>query len=664
MKKILLPGLLFMSLIFLSTFIMAQAPEITWDGNYPSAHDQGNPSANDIKQSRYDDFVIVGDWKISAANGYRNVMLIQLDWEGNEIEVNQSFGGENSAGIPWDHEANDMIITPQDGYLLTGFRDTTLTSSTSPPGLLLMEILRDGSVQFDSLYFNNNQHWIMGRSIQPAIEGGYIIAGSIMEDGGGPEQSFVTRMVKDEYGKYVFADVPSITVIPVGTSGYATWIRQFGDGYLLGGTANEGTGNKFDLFLQKLNADLTVEWTRFYGAGDTDEFADAVINGETVYLAGSKGVPIPESEYFHDQIYVVKANASSGSVIQENTYGGVTRHFAKEITLTGDGNLLVAASVLPTPSQAQMALLKIDAVDLDSLWMQDYGDFYSAGITDMIWTTDFGYITAGRASYSVSQSQKVYVMKLDNSSETEHLEIPREGLGLPITPGTPTTDGIDFTPLKDTIYGISVTIDTLLHPSVGDLEITLTHLGTTVSLVDRPLHSGENFIETILLNELALPLDRGWAPYSDYFRSKEPLSPFLELDPSGEWILTVLDHGSGGVKATRVLEGWSLNFLVESSGGGVGIPTQDAMMNFGLEPIRPNPVYQEALISFKIPKPAAVNLKVYNQLGQEVASLAQEDLPEGVHSRVWNPGSLAPGAYFIHLEAGGMISVRKAMVVK
>jgi len=289
-----------MAMLLMVICINAQTPEITWDGNYPRANDQGNPSANDIKQSPYHDFVIVGSWKIATTNGYSKVMLMQVDWEGNEIDVNQTFGGENSEGIPWDHEAYDMIITPQPSYLVTGYRDTTLTSSASPPGLLLIEILRDGSVQFDSLYFNNNQHWIMGRCIQPAIEGGYIITGSFREDGGGAEQSFVARMVKDENGKYVFADVPSITIIPVGTSGYATWIRQFGDGYLLGGTANEGTGNKLDIFLQKLNADLTLDWTRFYGEKDSDEFADAVIYGETVYLAGSKGVPIPDTKYFHD----------------------------------------------------------------------------------------------------------------------------------------------------------------------------------------------------------------------------------------------------------------------------------------------------------------------------------------------------------------------------
>jgi hypothetical protein len=88
------------------------------------------------------------------------------------------------------------------------------------------------------------------------------------------------------------------------------------------------------------------------------------------------------------------------------------------------------------------------------------------------------------------------------------------------------------------------------------------------------------------------------------------------------------------------------------------------LAKFGLEPIRPNPLNQEARITFQIPKSGPVNLVVYNQLGQMVASLAHEDFPAGTHTRIWNPGSLAPGTYFIQLEAGGMLSVSKALVTK
>ncbi len=312
-----------------------------------------------------------------------------------------------------------------------------------------------------------------------------------------------------------------------------------------------------------------------------------------------------------------------------------------------------------------MFLMKIEAATGDSLWTQSYAESFTyAGIRDAIRTDDFGYLVVGRGSYGQSQDPHVYLMKLDHGDEKEHMQMPRTDLSIPIIQSATATDAINFTADVDEIYGVTVVIDSLFHPSVGDLEVTISHSGATVSLVDRPVHSGENFIATSFSDFQYKLLDWDFAPYSSWYKPEDPLSVFNSHKPAGDWILSVTDYGRGGRKATdRVLKGWSLNFLTESS-GGVGIPTMESLANFGLEPIRPNPVNQEAQISFQIPKPAAVNLKVYNQLGQEVANLAHEDLPEGLHSRVWNPGSLAPGTYFIHLEAGGMISVRKAMIVK
>ena len=69
-------------------------------------------------------------------------------------------------------------------------------------------------------------------------------------------------------------------------------------------------------------------------------------------------------------------------------------------------------------------------------------------------------------------------------------------------------------------------------------------------------------------------------------------------------------------------------------------------------------------ISFRIPEPGHVKLLVYNQLGQMVTRLADENLPAGIHQKTWNPGNMAPGTYFIQLESEGRMSVRKAMITK
>ena len=431
----------------------------------------------------------------------------------------------------------------------------------------------------------------------------------------------------------------------------------------MGGTAYKNDSTRFDIFLQQLDVDRNLLWTKFYGGQDSDEFADAFVYGDTIYVAGSVSVPVPGTSYFIDQIYVAKLNAA-GVVLWENTYGGTDRHFANKMMMTGEGDLLVAGFYYNASMHSQMILMKIDAETGDSLWTQDYGSFYSAGFRDVIRTEDFGYLTVGRASSTGTQDPRVHVMKLDHGGETEHLQVPRENLGIPITPGTTTTDAINFTTEADSIIGVRVMITSLLHPEVGDLEISLVHSGVEVLLVDRPAHSGENFDSTGFDDYAMYDLNSGYAPYKGWWKPVDRLGVFRAVNPDGDWILTIFDHGTGGAKATNVLDGWRMDFLVSSTGGGTGIPPEEAFANFGLEPIRPNPVTQEALISFQLPIPAAVNLKVYNQLGQEVANLAHEDLPEGVHSRVWNPGSLAPGAYFIHLQAGGMISVRKALIVK
>jgi hypothetical protein len=88
------------------------------------------------------------------------------------------------------------------------------------------------------------------------------------------------------------------------------------------------------------------------------------------------------------------------------------------------------------------------------------------------------------------------------------------------------------------------------------------------------------------------------------------------------------------------------------------------LANFGLEQIRPNPFHQEAMISFRIAAPGPVKLRVYNQLGQLVEQVVNEDLQEGKHERMWQPGPLAPGTYYFHLESGGMVSVRKAVLAR
>jgi subtilisin-like proprotein convertase family protein len=205
-------------------------------------------------------------------------------------------------------------------------------------------------------------------------------------------------------------------------------------------------------------------------------------------------------------------------------------------------------------------------------------------------------------------------------------------------------------------------ITSLIHPHVGDLEISLVHSGMEALLLDRPPHDGENLDSTGFDDHAMYYLRTGYEPYKGWWIPEDHLGYFNTVNPDGDWTLTIFDHGSGGTKAPSTLEGWRLDFLVKSTGGETDIPAEKALANFGLEQIRPNPLNREAMITFRIQAPGPATLRVYNQLGQLVGTIADETLPEGVHERVWQPGSLAPGTYFIQLRSGAMISVRKAVV--
>lgn len=664
------------SLIFLSVLISAQAPTVAWDKYYPppGEYEAGNYTTYEIKQDPVTTgIVLVGSrgmtWK---GNGYNEVMVMRIDEDGQSIAMDNTFTGTSidqiyedgewvTYDVPWSQVANDVTFSyaEDNRLLITGYRDTTLLSSETPPGLFLMEVRGDGRVAFDTLYKNDNLDWIEGYCIYPDLEGGYIIAGSILEDGSSPEKIMLTRVKKNEQEEYEIVTFPGLfRVNEVGTGGYATWVRPYGEGYLVGGNARRPNYGD-DMFIMKVDDDMFPDcndcWTTFYGNPEDEFFSDAILSGDTIYIAGYS--QDPGSGDF--QIYVLKALAD-GTVIWEDTYGGSGTYFAESIMRTGDGNLAVAGKSV-YGDQSHIVLLKIDAATGDSLWMESYAnEFRTAGVRDATTTFDFNYVLAGRASYSISQDPYVYVWKLENPTQA-NLFLVREGLDLAIVQGTPTKDVIEVSADKINLYGIMVKIDSLFHPSVGDLEITIEHGGTTVTLVDRPRNSGENFIQTAFIDGAEASLNLRFAPYTGWFMPEEPLFPFLFHDPSGEWTLTVTDHGTGGLKAgSRELDGWGLNLLTESS--AVGIPTMEILENFGLEPIRPNPIEQEALITFRLPSPGHARLTIYNQVGQLVDIVADEEFSEGINERTWYPGTLAPGTYIIQLESGGMIGVRKALV--
>lgn len=89
------------------------------------------------------------------------------------------------------------------------------------------------------------------------------------------------------------------------------------------------------------------------------------------------------------------------------------------------------------------------------------------------------------------------------------------------------------------------------------------------------------------------------------------------------------------------------------------IPNQFALhQNF------PNPFNPTTNIRFDLPKNGFVTLKVYNAMGQEVATLINENLNAGVKQYDWNAIDVPSGVYFYTLTAGDFKETKKMILVK
>jgi hypothetical protein len=87
-------------------------------------------------------------------------------------------------------------------------------------------------------------------------------------------------------------------------------------------------------------------------------------------------------------------------------------------------------------------------------------------------------------------------------------------------------------------------------------------------------------------------------------------------------------------------------------------------ISYSLSQNYPNPFNPSTTIRFALPKSGHVELKVYNTLGQEVATLVNEEKTAGTYSAQWNASSVASGVYFYRLKAGEYNETRKLLLMK
>lgn len=78
--------------------------------------------------------------------------------------------------------------------------------------------------------------------------------------------------------------------------------------------------------------------------------------------------------------------------------------------------------------------------------------------------------------------------------------------------------------------------------------------------------------------------------------------------------------------------------------------------------IHPDPVSRAVTISFTLSKQSEVDLRVFDNTGRHVATVANKVFKENSHEVTWNASGVNPGIYFLKMNTDGYNVTRKIAV--
>jgi hypothetical protein len=85
---------------------------------------------------------------------------------------------------------------------------------------------------------------------------------------------------------------------------------------------------------------------------------------------------------------------------------------------------------------------------------------------------------------------------------------------------------------------------------------------------------------------------------------------------------------------------------------------------FSLEQNYPNPFNPSTVIRYQLPVDSYVTLRIFNVLGEAVATITNGTEEAGYKSAVWNASAVPSGMYFYKLQAGTFVETKKLLLLK
>jgi hypothetical protein len=447
-----------------------------------------------------------------------------------------------------------------------------------------------------------------GSSVQQTSDGGYIVTGCTYSFGAGGGDVWLIKI--DSSGDTLWTKTYGGSDNELGNS-----VQQTTDGgYIITGNMWSLATGTADIWLIKTDASGDTLWTKTFGGSDNDvAYSVQQTNDGGYIITGEANSFVGDGD-----VLLIKTDAL-GNALWTKTFGGSDIDWGSSIQQTSDGGYIITGLTRSYGAgDYDTYLIKTNSSG-DTIWTKIFGGSYSDEGSSVQQTTDGGYIITGRTDSYGAGNGDVWLIKTDSAGDTLW---------------TRTFGG------SDNDYGLSV--------------CQTTDGGYIIAGFTYSFGAGDADVWLIKTDSSG---DTLWIKTSGGYEYER--GSFVQQTSDGGYVITGLtvSYGAGGADV------WLIKLAPETSGITKKEST-NLILHYRLSPNYPNPFNPITTIEFDLPKTSEVTLRIFNILGEEVATIVSDRLSTGSYSYEWDASELASGVYLYRLEAEGFVQTRKMILMK